>query len=268
MLREHSIFPAKKKKSRLIFWVLILVFCLVILVLTAVLYFVFYSEALKVKNFELVGSRLVSKDVLVSALTSENLKRTDFLKWLGPENMLFWMMNPSVLVLKNIAAVKDVEITTDFGGKSVKATVRERSPYGILCEPSGEVNQCYVFDDAGIIFSPAAEVQGFLILKINDKNKRNLVLGGSILPKSDWVSNVFETVKIMAESGLKVSEVALNDLNLEEWEARIANGPLIYFNLNFIPSDLKNILRNLAEKFNLGELTYIDLRVPNRIYQK
>jgi len=264
----------------LIFWVLILVFCLVILVLTAVLYFVFYSEALKVKNFELVGSRLVSKNVLVSALTSENLKRTDFLKWFGPENMLFWMMNPSVLVLKNIAVVKDVEITTDFGGKSVKATVRERSPYGILCEsrnvhqdalrgePSGEANQCYVFDDAGIIFSPAAEVQGFLILKINDKNKRNLVLGGSILSKSDWVSNVFETVKIMAESGLKVSEVALNDLNLEEWEARIANGPLIYFNLNFIPSDLKNILRNLAEKFNLGELTYIDLRVPNRIYQK
>ncbi len=234
-------------------------------VLVGVFYFVVYSGVFRVKSFEVSESRYTPDNVLLAALDAEMIGRSRLLSMLGPDNILFWEFGRKPSVLDNLPLVARISVETDLTAGKVLVKTEERDFSGIWCLLTED---CYAFDDNGIIFARAPEAEGALILKVNDENARPLVMGKPFFVNQAWRENLFKTWEVMRNHGFVVSGVTVKDLNLEEWEVKIAEGPVFQFNLNFMPANLESILDNLDEKFDFGKVTYFDFRVENRIYYK
>ena len=202
-------------------------------------------------------------DVFISDLERRIIGSSKALAMLGPDNVLFWKL--ANLSESDLApGVSNIKIDSDILSKKVNISVEKRDLFGIWCS----LGKCFGFDKDGVIFSEAPDVAGFLILKIKDENTRVVSLGSLVLPKREWIANVLDTVKILSENDTAVSSVKIRNLSLEEWEIEISNGLRFYFSLNFIPENLKDIVQKLDKKLSLEKLSYIDFRVPSRIYYR
>ncbi len=232
-------------------------------ILVGAAYFVLYSDFFKVESFEIVQSRYTPDNVLLTALDIEMIARSRFLSILGTDNILFWEFGKKPETLTALPLIARISVETDLTARKVLIKAEERDFLGIWCLPSGD---CYAFDDEGIIFARAPEAEGALILKVTSENDRPVVLGNPIFVNPAWRNNFFQTLEIIKKHGLVISRVTVKDFQIEEWEIKVAEGPVFQFNFNFTPPNLGRILENLDDKFELDRVTYFDFRVENRIY--
>ncbi len=265
----------KKKQSK---FRIVLKFIIIILVIAAIIgvfYLIFYSEICEVKDFNFKYSNnylksedmsgFFSNDFLVSSLATQVVKDKKMLGYLGSDNILFWKLGKkNNLTSKHVLpSVKEVNIKVDLWNREVSFFVKEKSFFGIFCNDN---DGCHAFDNDGIVFAPAPESKGSLILKINDSNERPIVLGERILPEKEWFDNIIKIVNLIKKNNLNIENIKIRDLSLEEWEIKIANGPKLIFSLNFVPSDLNEILKTLKDRTDFSDINYFDMRVENRIY--
>lgn len=229
-------------------------------------YFLIYSDYFQVKSLEIKGTELVSSDVLLATITSQMKKEAGWRTFIGAKNILFWEFGAKPKLLTEISPlIANLNVESNLTERNVVVQVEERELLGIWC---GSFKNCYAFDAEGIVFSEAPEVHGVLIMKIEDLNNRTLKLGNKILPNGEWIKNFLKTVKIAKENSVPVAAIKIRDLALREWELKTAWGPVIYFSLDFVPDNLELIFFNLSQRFDLNKLSYLDFRVPNRIYYK
>jgi len=265
----------KKKQSKFRKVLKFIIIILIIVAIIGVCYLVFYSDFCKVNNFNFKYSNnyLKSEDVsgffsnefLVSSLATQVVKNKKILGYLGSNNILFWKLGKkNNLTSKHILpSVKKVNIKVDLWNREVSFFAEEKSFFGIFCNNS---DGCYAFDNNGIVFAPAPKSKGSLILKINDSNKRPIVLGERILPEKEWFNNIINAINLIKKNNLNIESINIKDLDLEEWGVKIANGPELIFSLNFVPSDLNEILKTLKDRTDFPDINYFDMRVENRIY--
>lgn len=256
-------------------WLLVLIF--LILAIIGILYSVFYSDLFRVKAFnfsysnnyleETDSSGFFTNDYLVSSLTAEAVKERRFLGYLGPDNILFWVMGKNEnLVNDNVLpSVDDLEIDTDLFKRKVDILVSEKKLSGIVCKSE---NFCCAFDDEGNVFAFAPSVKGTLIVRIDDFNERPLVFGEKFLPDKEWIENVVRTLEVIRESGFHVESASIGETSLSEWEVVVSQGPKFLFSLDFVPKDLKKVMETLKERADFSGIDYFDMRVENRIYYK
>ena len=256
-------FENRKRKSRLKLWPWLLGLFLLGLLVIGSLYLVLYSDILKVKSIKVEGADIIYQSSLLRSLIPEIIAKSKLKGWLGPENLLFWG-NQSLKSVRNLATLKMIKIKTDLFQKKADIQFEERKLKGIWCLVSFE---CYGFDGEGIVFIKAPEPEGVLILKIDDENQRQIVIGHSVF-NDLWFKNILVTLRDLDESGWEAVSVRVRDLKLEEWEMKTPAGLAIYFSLNFVPEDLGSIMKNLKDRLSINKLTYLDFRVPSRIYYK
>ena len=226
-------------------------------------YFVLYADFLKVESFEVNGSKLISNDVLFASLNAKMISDSRLRSLLGSDNILFWEFGKKPEFLSSLPVLGEINIKTNLGEKKVIIGAHERELFGVWCVLE---NDCYGFDRQGIVFARVPDVQGVLILKIEDINNRPVILGNPILNDPVRVENVFQTLGTLDNYDFIVSSVEIRDLALEEWQAEVASGPIFYFSLNFAPDNLEGIIKNLDKRFEFSKVIYFDFRVPNRIY--
>jgi hypothetical protein len=73
---------------------------------------------------------------------------------------------------------------------------------------------------------------------------------------------------VLKESGLSVQAIELNDLSLEEVDVLTANGPELYFSLQFPADEYLPVIQKLMAQSNFDDLQYVDCRTENRLFYK
>jgi len=235
-------------------------------ILLALLYVVLHGSFLKVRDIEINGTRSVSRDALLASLSARGVGDSKLLSWLGPDNILFWKFLPNSLSSANILPiVAEAAQNVNLGKRNVTVTIRERGGFGTWCAKSGS---CYVFDESGIVFGTAPASEGVLITEVEDQNSREPLIGISLFPRSAWRNSFFGTLQILKDNGIPISKIIVRDFSLREFEVVSMFGFSFYFSLDFTPDNLNAVLNNLSKQLTLSSLSYLDFRVPNRVYYK
>lgn len=142
----------------------------------------------------------------------------------------------------------------------------KRIQIGIWCN---EMN-CYFFDKDGTVFSQAQQTEGSLILKIQDLSKNNVTLGDKVLDNNQINFIIAFSGKIAENSKFKIIEFKIKPNSSIDLEAMTNNGWSIYLDEKQDPAvEVNNLLSILEEAVkNTGNLEYIDLRIPTRVFYK
>lgn len=245
---------------------------------------IFDSPLFRVDSVVVQGnSAVASDDVIALAEQSANPSHSFFGAALTFKNMLLWpdVISPSNLQM--IPQLAGATISKDYFSHTVTITVTERSPFGIWCfsgmpsaQPStttattsaADTNSpCYWFDNTGTLFEKAGETQGDLIFVVYDRTQTPRGLNQKVLP-DEFVTNFISIMDVLRASGLGIQGIELNDLSLEEVDVLTANGPELYFSLQFPADEYLPVIQKLMLLLTFDKLQYIDCRTQNRLYYK
>ena len=156
------------------------------------------------------------------------------------------------------------DLSVNFKERKVLIEVKERRLAGILCLNE---NKCYGFDKDGVLFKENLDAEGTLILKINDENERKIILGQSVLADQEF-KNLMRAVGILKDKKFPLIEAQIKPNILREWVAIAPSDFKIYFSMDFVPDNFDIVYENMAKRIDFNDITYIDFRIPNRIYYK
>jgi hypothetical protein len=245
------------------------------------------SPVFRVDHVVVQGNSAVSSvDVVALAEASAFPGRDIFRAALTFDNMLLWPASIPQGELQMIPQLVSTSISKDYFSHTITITVTERAPFGIWCfsappgggtTPIGVASSssaaapanvpCYWFDNTGTIFEKAGETQGDLVYTVYDRAQMPLGLNQKIL-SDEFLPNFISIMNVLRASGLSVQTIELNDLSLEEVDAQTANGPTIYFSLQFPADEYLPVIQKLMLQSNFGKLQYVDCRTENRLFYK
>jgi hypothetical protein len=242
---------------------------------------VLHSPVFRVDHVVVLGNGSVSSaDVIALAEASAFPGHDIFRAALTFDNMLLWPASIPQNELQLIPQLADANISKDFFTHTVTITVTERSPFGIWCfsAPPGVISTssaivagatvpCYWFDNTGTIFERAGETQGGLVYTVYDRAQAPLGLNQKVLP-NEFLQNFISIMNVLRASGLGVQNIELNDLTLEEVDVKTANGPMVYFSLQFPADEYLPVIQKLMLQPNFNKLQYVDCRTENRLFYK
>ena len=254
--------PSKRRMRRrrvIMFWSIVVA---TIIFVGGFIYIIYFSSVIKVKQFSIQGNRVAGSDDLQQML----IKKLDTRGWLrrgfGSNNILYWV-GVGEVGDSGIPASSAVIVHTNILSRAVSVEIRERTFVGVWCSKT-----CVGFDSNGIAYFLAPDVEGSLLLKVHDENESELVLGSPVFSDPLALKNIFQSLTIVKEGGIVVDTILVKEATLREWELHSTKGTVFKFSLNFVPEKLKSVLDNLKERTKLEDLSYVDLRVENRVYYK
>ena len=233
-------------------------------------YTIFVSQVFKVK-LEFSGLSRLSEEQIKRSLVAAVFDST-LAGLLGQDNYLAW---PSKIKLKE-PLIAELIVEKNLLEKKIVFHFKEREPFGIWCVsvfPALNIEHltasdanCSWFSKDGVLFAPAPITEGSLILRVDSDGGEAAVLGNRVI-SDDFYRRVKEIFDFFSESKKPVRRYAI-DNQLQEFRARLADGPDVRFSLRFDPTGSLEALTNLLEKPKYQRASYIDLTVENRVYAK
>lgn len=254
----------------------------------------FHSPIFRVDKVIVQGNSAVGSAEIIALAESDALsKNNTFRAALTFQNMLLWPDTISQTELQLIPELASASISKDFFSHTITITVTERSPFGIWCfsPPPGGVAAsaaaqivttsttattpaavnasapCFWFDNTGTIFEKAGETQGSLVYVVYDSAQSPRGLNQKVL-SNEFLPNFISIMNVLRGSGLGVQAIELNNLSLQEVDVLTANGPKIYFSLQFPADEYLSIIQKLMLQPGFDKLQYIDCRTQNRLFYK
>jgi hypothetical protein len=240
------------------------------------------SPIFRVDHVVVEGNSAVSSPAVIALAEASTLSGHDMLRGaLTFNNMLLWPTSIPQSELQLIPQLAGANISKDFFSHTITITVTERAPFGIWCfsaspaavstsstAATADANTpCYWFDNTGTIFEKAAETQGDLVYTVYDKAQNPRGLNQKVL-SDEFLPNFISIMNVLRASGLSVQSIELNDLSLEEVDVQTANGPTIYFSLQFPADEYLPVIQKLMLQSDFGKLQYVDCRTENRLFYK
>ncbi|HEY5221289.1 MAG TPA: hypothetical protein VIJ29_04075 [Candidatus Paceibacterota bacterium] len=248
-------------------------------------WFIFHSPVFRVDSVVVQGNSAVASADVVALVESAAMPSHHLFGAAATfGNMLLW---PDVIPqndLRMIPQLATATVSKDYFSHTVTITVTERSPFGIWCfsgAPAGvgaagtstasaiggPNAPCYWFDNTGTIFEKAGETQGDLVFVVYDSAQAPRGLDEEVL-STEFLTNFISIMNVLKGSGLGVRAIELNNLSLEEVDVVTANGPEIYFSLQFPADEYLPVIQKLMLQSNFDKLQYIDCRTQNRLFYK
>ncbi|MFA5870581.1 MAG: hypothetical protein WC842_01670 [Candidatus Paceibacterota bacterium] len=234
-----------------------------IVVVAAVgMYFYYWSPMLRIGEFSIIGANS-KEEAKIAIINYFDSSRSFFSP--AADRIVFWMQYNEEFIQSPpfLPYASSIKLTSNIAEKKVTAEIIPRVMSGVWCISE----KCFVFDDNGIVFAEAPDVSGSLILKIRDENNTPVSLGRSVLSGEEF-SSIKKAILSIQKNKIPISEVLIQNMELKEWATVAPNGFSIKFSFNSIPDDLDSVFKGIFERTNIDKLTYIDLRVPNRVYFK
>ncbi len=142
-----------------------------------------------------------------------------------------------------------------------------REDFGMLCvkDPAG-ADDCYVFDDEGVVFDSARVVVGDVIARVDDASDFRPALGAMLADPDVWRN--MAPVVAYAKEGLPANRMEFARAERELAVTLTDSGTKLYFSLQFDPSEHIRALKELSKAVPLATLEYADLRVKGRVFYK
>ena len=265
---KKSVHPLDRQRlynRRAQFWLWIAGFCGSVCVIVGFLWVIYYAAILKVSSVTIEGTERIPEETAYQALFS-SVPRSWFQGSLGPDHVFYWSLSEKHPNARRIMAeLSSVTLETGWFERAVRIRVEERQPFGIWCPHE---NDCVIFDKEGIVFGSAPRTFGTLLLKIDGETGLLPVVGEPLFRNSEWLPRIIETLDELQEAGLSAKAVRVRAIALREWEAATPSGTRLLFSFDFIPTQLSAVLSDFRNKEKLDTLSYVDLRVPGRMYYK
>lgn len=238
--RKKSIFRARA------FWLGMLVLA----VLGALLYFLFFSDFFRIEMVTVSGQAKVSEEEIKSFVPKRNIFLIDT-KEIRKD------------ILDSFPQIAEVEIGRGFPD-AINILVIERSGLAVWFQE----DKYFLFDNEGVIFEEIQPEPDSV--KIIDERRAEIFdLGEKVIEKEllsqilEIRSKVRENLKILILEARIISDERLNAKTSEGWE--------IYFNLrgdlDWQIQELSLVLEKQISPERRGRLEYIDLRF-SRVYYK
>jgi len=259
-------------------------------------WFILRSPLFRVDHVVVQGnSAVASSDVIALAEVSAFPSKDFFRAALTFNNMLLWPDSIPQKELQLIPQLATASVSKDFFAHTITITVTERSPFGIWCfsAPPSSIfapaqaataststtsatssvvvansnAPCYWFDKTGTIFQRADNTQGNLVFAVYDSAQTPRGLNQKVL-SDEFLPNFISVMNVLHGSALGVRAIELNDLALREVDVLTANGPAIYFSLQFPADEYLPVIQKMMLQPNFATLQYIDCRTQNRLFYK
>lgn len=249
---------------------------LVIAVVGFILYLLFFSGFLEIKELSVNGLDKVNSDRFHNELN----KRLNS-KWLGlleyQRNVFFFNSEDfKAEALVTFMEIKEISVNKE-PPHTLNINITERETAGVWCfidsGSTGLTTSCKYFDKEGILWGEAAKSSGFLILAVDDLRQGSEKIDRGLL---DAIMLILERLK---EINILVNKFTIPDNFIGDFSAFTSNGYELLFSMDFDVSKQLDVLKIfLAEKKGSGTLNeeyltpfnpeYIDLRINGRIYYK
>lgn len=262
--QQHLVKASRSRARRRAMVKIFLGWFLVLVVCGGGAYFLFTTEALIVREVRVEGVRLVDhervKETLAAAVTLPPRS------WFGRELTPFWLfLAPPESFFTEFPMFSGAEVTTDLFARKVTIRAEERELYGVWCLAGTD---CYAFDLDGIAFGKAPTTHGTLVTRVNDARTAALRPGETVLANAEWRVRMLETLAILDTLRLSPRVITVHEEALREWEVALAEGPTLKFSFAFVPERLEDALASLSRRGDFRALTYLDFRIPDRLYYK
>ena len=235
-----------------------------------ILYLLFFSGYLDIKDIAVNGLDKVSSDKFNDELNGRLNS-----KWLGligvQRNVVFFDSDDfKIKTLTVFPEIKDISVKKDLpNGLSIDVTERETA--GIWCFTDG----CRYFDKEGNTWGEAAKSSGFLILVVDDLRQgpptQTMVQQGSPQVNRDLLSSMMFVLERLKEIGVLINKFTIPGEFIGDFSAFTSDGYELLFSLDSnIQGQLDVLEIFLAQKREESGFNpiYIDLRINGRIYYK
>lgn len=179
--------------------------------------------------------------------------------WILPGNQMY-LYDKSFLkneILQNFPSVEKVEVKVSMHGQMTVSIV-DRRALGVWCD----TNDCYFYDDNGVLFKKAFKYTGILFTAWNNVVSADLAVLGTKVPCRDICLNE----KLLAFlHDKKIDKVEMNDEML-----LLKSGKEYYIKAGFDATTTIKHLEELEKKEvgMLKTLEYADVRFPHKIFYK
>jgi hypothetical protein len=259
----HSQMRAKKHRLFLIRASIVLFFLAIIIFGLAIFS---GSEKIKIQTILVSGNASVpTADIL--QITNQVLSGRYGYLFARNNFLLFPRFELKKALLTNFKILKEINISWEKW-QVISIAVIERKPHSVWCgqEALVEKSDCYFVDKDGFIYSPAPLFSGSLFVK-NYSTLADNPLGQSfLLTEKYWA--VFNLIQFLETRDLKVVTVSLSG---SDFTFTLDNGLKIIFTdqagFNVPFENLLTAIETGSLDLNkrVGEISYVDLRFPNRI---
>ncbi|MBI4158265.1 MAG: hypothetical protein HY505_01415 [Candidatus Yanofskybacteria bacterium] len=243
-------------------WVLKTLFFvgLVIAIVGFVLYLLFFSGFLEIKELSVSGLDKVNSNKFHDELN----KRLNS-KWLGfieyQRNVLFFSSEDfKAEIFAVFPEIKEISVSKE-PPHALNFNVIERATAGIWCF----VDDCKYFDKEGVLWGEAAKSSGFLILSVDDLRQDSGNIDQALLEIIILISGK------LAEINIFVSKFMIPSDFIGDFSTFTSSGYELLFSTDSdISKQLEVLEIFLAEKKDNFDfkLQYIDLRINGRVYYK
>lgn len=301
MYFDQQIEREKKRRpsnSRLKIGILAAVFLILI---AGAVYLIVYSPVFQIKAVEVSGNKELESGKITETARDIAVKQSKLGSILKGNNILLWKNNADFYekIKSEIPAIFEISINKDYTSRVVNINIKEREKFGIWCQINQQpttnnqqlaatitdqqsrrevgtsteaseptTNNCWWVDQNGVAFIEAPMVEGHLINKVDDFSGRALKLGEPVL-SGKFFGNLVKIFDVLEKSGLKIKSLQLRDMALQEviTDPSAVLVPEIYFSLRIDPKFALPAIESM-KKIGLTRISYIDLRVENRVYYK
>ncbi|MEX1014687.1 MAG: hypothetical protein WDZ80_06010 [Candidatus Paceibacterota bacterium] len=256
----------RRKKKIKPFWKAVIIFKLSVLILAGLGYVVLNSNFLKVQSLSFLGSDYYNENILRASILTQVLEEKKFLAVLGSNNILFWIFaddKGTINVNRKTLYLDKITVKTNPLKREVKINMEEKDVFGVICDKE---ENCFAFDNQGLIFSQAPSVKGSLIMRIDELTGDQIIIGEKVFSREEWTENVFTIFLNVKNNGFNPSSVTIKPAELREFSITMSSGLVFHFSLEFVPEDFNNVLKAVNRKLEIENINYIDFKVPDRIY--
>lgn len=176
--------------------------------------------------------------------------------------------------------IDTVSLETAFLAKTLSATYSLRNPHYLWCAyflplaidesknpPAGGERDCYIVDANGILFRKPIKEDTPLTVRVEDTYFINLAVGKKI--PSPYILMLFLIENALKEKNIKTDRFIIeNPFTIKAFPQN--NPELRFTSLEPIEPQIQNFLAfsgSLPEE-KFSQITYIDLRIKNKVYYK
>lgn len=253
---------ARQKQRR--FFIKILSLILIILIFSVVLiYIAFYSHMMRIEAININGLETVKPEEILATINPLINQEIFGILKLKPQLNIYLFDGEYIKdkIYRDFIIIKEIEIIKEFP-HGLAINIEERKPLGTWCLK----NNCYYFDEFGLIWGEAIRSSGSLLLSIDD-----LRTFDEPMKKIDekMLQSILMAVDEINKKNIKIKNISIDGSLIGDFRIKTLDGFDILLNNDVnIVEQIKILKILLDEKGDSFNPEYIDLKIDGRIYYK
>lgn len=258
------------RRRRLRFFCFIFVACVLI---AGGVYGLFFNPALRIRQVFVSGADQPVSDE-INTLLQKNIFRV-----LPGNNLLFVRADNFSPILERYSTIKNIVLRKEYRNAALYVDVSMRIPAGVWC---GDWNECFLFDEAGVIYTQLEEMVASSSFPIVVEETRQLpktlsFLGGGdfvdrklldVVVKPEELQRFKHLIMLFGEHNMSVDRILRPNGAYRDVIFETKRGGFILVNIARSTEETERDFLLIREKIPSVDFAYIDLRIPGRIYYR